>query len=49
MILPGVTLVVSPLIALMIDQLKQLPYMIRGGLLCSSQVDHACLYLIASM
>ncbi|KAL6193154.1 hypothetical protein ACLB2K_034238 [Fragaria x ananassa] len=36
-ILPGVTLVVSPLIALMIDQLKQLPYMIRGGLLCSSQ------------
>ncbi|XP_050372135.1 ATP-dependent DNA helicase Q-like 5 [Argentina anserina] len=36
-ILPGVTLVVSPLIALMIDQLKQLPYMIRGGLLSSSQ------------
>ncbi|KAK9934434.1 hypothetical protein M0R45_021579 [Rubus argutus] len=36
-ILPGVTLVVSPLIALMIDQLKQLPHMIRGGLLCSSQ------------
>ncbi|CAB4294759.1 unnamed protein product [Prunus armeniaca] len=36
-ILPGVTLVVSPLIALMIDQLKQLPHMIRGGLLSSSQ------------
>ena len=46
-ILPGVTLVVSPLIALMIDQLKQLPYMIRGGLLCSSQVDHGWFYVIA--
>lgn len=38
LILPGVTLVVSPLIALMIDQLKQLPHMIRGGLICSNQV-----------
>lgn len=38
MILPGITLVVSPLVALMIDQLKQLPPVIRGGLLCSSQV-----------
>ncbi|KAI3423068.1 Helicase ATP-binding domain-containing protein, partial [Psidium guajava] len=37
MILPGITLVVSPLVALMIDQLKQLPPMINGGLLCSSQ------------
>ncbi|XP_068327959.1 ATP-dependent DNA helicase Q-like 5 [Pyrus communis] len=37
LILPGVTLVVSPLIALMIDQLKQLPHMIRGGLICSNQ------------
>ncbi|XP_048135916.1 ATP-dependent DNA helicase Q-like 5 isoform X3 [Rhodamnia argentea] len=37
MILPGMTLVVSPLVALMIDQLKQLPPMINGGLLCSSQ------------
>lgn len=37
-ILPGVTLVVSPLVALMFDQLNQLPPMIRGGLLCSSQV-----------
>ncbi|XP_031384667.1 ATP-dependent DNA helicase Q-like 5 [Punica granatum] len=37
MILPGITLVVSPLVALMIDQLKQLPPLIRGGLLCSSQ------------
>ncbi|KAI9386659.1 hypothetical protein POPTR_010G056500v4 [Populus trichocarpa] len=33
----GVTLVVSPLVALMIDQLKQLPPVIQGGLLCSSQ------------
>lgn len=39
MILPGITLVVSPLVALMIDQLKQLPPVIRGGLLCSSQVS----------
>ncbi|XVF85216.1 hypothetical protein PTKIN_Ptkin17bG0100100 [Pterospermum kingtungense] len=36
-VLPGITLVVSPLVALMIDQLKQLPLMIRGGLLSSSQ------------
>ena len=38
MILPGTTLVISPLVALMIDQLKQLPPVIRGGLFCSSQV-----------
>lgn len=38
MILPGITLVVSPLVALMIDQQRQLPPMINGGLLCSSQV-----------
>ncbi|KAI6686665.1 hypothetical protein NL676_032578 [Syzygium grande] len=37
MILPGITLVVSPLVALMIDQLKQLPPVISGGLLCSNQ------------
>ncbi|KAA8529737.1 hypothetical protein F0562_034163 [Nyssa sinensis] len=37
MVLPGITLVVSPLVALMIDQLKQLPPMIQGGLLCSTQ------------
>ncbi|KAL1550432.1 ATP-dependent DNA helicase Q5 [Salvia divinorum] len=37
LVLPGVTLVVSPLVALMIDQLKHLPPVIRGGLLCSSQ------------
>ncbi|KAK4763657.1 hypothetical protein SAY87_013095 [Trapa incisa] len=37
MILPGITLVVSPLVALMIDQLKQLPPVIPGGFLCSSQ------------
>ncbi|KAL5552481.1 hypothetical protein UlMin_039882, partial [Ulmus minor] len=35
-ILAGITLVVSPLVALMIDQLKQLPPMITGGLLSSS-------------
>ncbi|CAK7327405.1 unnamed protein product [Dovyalis caffra] len=38
MVFAGVTLVVSPLVALMIDQLKQLPLVIQGGLLCSSQV-----------
>lgn len=38
LVLPGITLVVSPLVALMIDQLKHLPPVIRGGLLCSSQV-----------
>lgn len=38
LVLPGVTLVVSPLIALMIDQLKQLPPVIQGGLLSSNQV-----------
>lgn len=37
LVLPGITLVVSPLVALMIDQLKQLPPMIPGGLLFSSQ------------
>ncbi|KAF7839813.1 ATP-dependent DNA helicase Q-like 5 [Senna tora] len=37
LILPGITLVVSPLVALMIDQQRQLPPMINGGLLCSSQ------------
>ncbi|KAK9276614.1 hypothetical protein L1049_006149 [Liquidambar formosana] len=36
-ILPGITLVISPLVALMIDQLKQLPPMIKGSLLSSSQ------------
>ncbi|OMO81432.1 hypothetical protein COLO4_23621 [Corchorus olitorius] len=36
-VLPGITLVVSPLVALMIDQLKQLPHVIRGSFLSSSQ------------
>ncbi|KAL9263022.1 ATP-dependent DNA helicase Q-like 5-like protein [Drosera capensis] len=36
-VLPGITLVVSPLVALMIDQLKQLPLAIHGATLCSSQ------------
>ncbi|PKA57799.1 ATP-dependent DNA helicase Q-like 5 [Apostasia shenzhenica] len=37
LILPGLTLVVSPLISLMVDQLRQLPPAISGGLLCSNQ------------
>ncbi|XP_057852289.1 ATP-dependent DNA helicase Q-like 5 isoform X1 [Cryptomeria japonica] len=37
LVLPGVTLVISPLVALMVDQLKQLPAMISGSLLTSSQ------------
>ncbi|KAE9603064.1 putative DNA helicase [Lupinus albus] len=37
LILPGITLVVSPLVALMIDQLRQLPPVIKGGLLSSNQ------------
>lgn len=41
LVLPGVTLVVSPLVALMIDQLKHLPSVIQGGLLSSSQVAFA--------
>lgn len=41
LVLPGVTLVVSPLVALMIDQLKHLPSVIQGGLLCSTQVAFA--------
>jgi ATP-dependent DNA helicase Q4 len=44
LILPGITLVVSPLIALMIDQLRQLPPLISGALLSSSQV-----YFIVSL
>ncbi|XP_057529039.1 ATP-dependent DNA helicase Q-like 5 isoform X2 [Amaranthus tricolor] len=36
-IFPGITLVVSPLMALMIDQLKQLPSVVNGALLSSSQ------------
>lgn len=38
LLLPGVTVVVSPLVALMVDQLKKLPSVIPGGLLSSSQV-----------
>ncbi|XP_038986815.1 ATP-dependent DNA helicase Q-like 5 isoform X2 [Phoenix dactylifera] len=37
LILPGITLVVSPLVALMVDQLRKLPPVIPGGLLSSSQ------------
>lgn len=38
LILPGITLVVSPLVALMIDQLRHLPPLIRGAFICSTQV-----------
>ncbi|CAM0904100.1 unnamed protein product [Alopecurus aequalis] len=37
MILPGLTLVVSPLLSLMVDQLRKLPAFLPGGLLGSSQ------------
>ncbi|KAL3368603.1 hypothetical protein AABB24_009456 [Solanum stoloniferum] len=37
MVFQGVTVVISPLVSLMIDQLKQLPAAVEGGLLCSSQ------------
>ncbi|KAL4587013.1 hypothetical protein LXL04_011662 [Taraxacum kok-saghyz] len=37
MVLHGMTLVISPLVSLMFDQLKQLPAVIPGALLCSSQ------------
>ncbi|XP_042394821.1 ATP-dependent DNA helicase Q-like 5 [Zingiber officinale] len=37
LILPGVTLVVSPLVALMMDQLRKLPSVIPGGLFSSTQ------------
>lgn len=48
LVFPGITLVVSPLVALMIDQLKHLPPVIPGGILCSSQVAFvSVLYLCA--
>lgn len=40
MVLQGVTVVISPLVSLMIDQLKQLPAAVEGGLLCSNQVTY---------
>ncbi|KAL6650932.1 hypothetical protein ACP70R_009857 [Stipagrostis hirtigluma subsp. patula] len=39
MILPGLTLVVSPLLSLMVDQLRKLPEFLPGGLLASSQTS----------
>ncbi|KAL2903583.1 ATP-dependent DNA helicase Q-like 5 [Bienertia sinuspersici] len=36
-VFPGITLVISPLVALMIDQLKQLPSVVNGAFLSSSQ------------
>jgi ATP-dependent DNA helicase Q4 len=44
MILPGLTVVVSPLLSLMVDQLRKLPAFLPGGLLASSQVDEMCAY-----
>ncbi|XP_016501659.2 ATP-dependent DNA helicase Q-like 5 isoform X1 [Nicotiana tabacum] len=43
MVFQGVTVVISPLISLMIDQLKQLPAAVEGGLLCSSQTPEEVL------
>ncbi|WVZ86183.1 hypothetical protein U9M48_033011 [Paspalum notatum var. saurae] len=39
MILSGLTLVVSPLLSLMVDQLRKLPAFLPGGLLASSQTS----------
>lgn len=49
LVLEGVTIVVSPLVALMIDQLKQLPPAIQGALLCSSQVDLSLRCLLCAL
>ncbi|KAK1271920.1 ATP-dependent DNA helicase Q-like 5 [Acorus gramineus] len=49
LILPGLTLVVSPLVALMVDQLRQLPPTIPGGILSSSQFMNEYSYLIAKV
>ena len=38
-VLPGLTLVISPLVALMADQLQHLPPLLSGGLINSSQVS----------
>ncbi|XP_068665457.1 ATP-dependent DNA helicase Q-like 5 [Aristolochia californica] len=39
LVLPGITLVITPLVALMVDQLKHLPAILPGGLLSSSQTS----------
>ncbi|AQK44368.1 ATP-dependent DNA helicase Q-like 5 [Zea mays] len=39
MILPGLTLVVSPLLSLMVDQLMKLPAFLPGGFLASNQTS----------
>jgi len=44
MILPGLTLVVSPLLSLMVDQLRKLPAFLPGGLLASNQVNNMHTY-----
>lgn len=48
MILPGLTLVVSPLLSLMVDQLRKLPAFLPGGLLASSQVKGKFICLLAA-
>lgn len=45
MILPGLTLVVSPLLSLMVDQLRKLSAFLPGGLLASNQVNNMHTYL----
>ncbi|XP_078435149.1 DEAD/DEAH box RNA helicase family protein [Wolffia australiana] len=37
LVLSGLTLVISPLISLMMDQIRQLPPLLSGGLFCSNQ------------
>ena len=49
LILPGITLLISPLVALMVDQLRKLPKMLPGGLLCSNQVIKKSLSLSLSL
>ncbi|KAJ4790537.1 hypothetical protein LUZ62_041783 [Rhynchospora pubera] len=46
LILPGVTLVVSPLLALMVDQLKKLPAVLPGALLSSNQTNEESLEIL---
>ncbi|KAL5991138.1 hypothetical protein ACLOJK_012044 [Asimina triloba] len=43
LILAGLTLVISPLVALMVDQLRKLPPALSGGLLCSNQTSEEAL------
>ncbi|CAH9120317.1 unnamed protein product [Cuscuta epithymum] len=49
MVFEGITLVISPLVALMVDQLKQLPAALPGGLLCSSQTPEEASQTLQSL